>query len=161
MKKSGLTLLEVMFVVGILVFAIAGLLVGYINCVALNEHDRNFTQAMNIARMLMEEIYNQRGSFNSIVSESIPMQGADGMLDRFNFRGSASIVVSDIMPGDLKEVIVVLCWEERGGNRISGEDDGCGNPDHRLDGIFQECEDTNGDGRLSSSVELISAIARR
>ena len=156
-KSSGLTLMEVMIVVAILSFAITALLVGYINCVTLNEHDRKFSQAMNFARELMEQIYNQRTDFASIASSEIPKEGGgDTMMSLYGFLGSASIVVTEpVGISNLKLIKIVICWEEKGG-RIIGED-------VNLNGHYDSGTDKNddGNGELDSICTLRSAIAAR
>ncbi|MFC1704132.1 prepilin-type N-terminal cleavage/methylation domain-containing protein [Candidatus Omnitrophota bacterium] len=157
MKKQGLTLVEVLIVVTILAFAITALLYGYTTCVTLNEHDRRFSQAMNIARELMEKIYNQRTDFDAIVSQEIPksLAGEDNdMTELYGFPGSASVQITDPVD-DLKLIKIVICWEEKGG-RIIGDD-------VNLNGEYNDGIDKNTDGNdvLDSVCTLRSAITDR
>ncbi|MFC1594479.1 prepilin-type N-terminal cleavage/methylation domain-containing protein [Candidatus Omnitrophota bacterium] len=159
-NRSGLTLLEVVFVIGILSFAIAGLLVAYINCGRLNEHDRLASQAINIARELMELEFNNRTDFDNIVSWSMADRGAEGMIATYGFNGSAAVIVNNLA-ADLKRVKVVVCWRSRDGS-IIGEDHGGGDEGNALNGEFDSGEDTLVDNdELDSVVQLTSALSRR
>jgi Tfp pilus assembly protein PilE len=155
--KKGLTMIELMFVVAILVFVIAGMLVAYVNCLTLNEHNLKFSIGMNVARRIMEEVYYRKSDWDWIhdyqyneayMSASYSVQGY-----------SAAIVVNNTIDPMLKVVTVVVCWREKGG-RIIGEDDGAGVPANRLNGRLDSGEDRNGDGRLTSRCEITTAIVK-
>ena len=155
--KKGFTMIELIFVIGTLAFVIAGLLVAYVNCLALNEHNLKFSNAISLARMLMEDEYYLRDNWSAIVSDSL---SESIVKTRFNLDGySAAVYVDDVDPL-LKQVTVVVCWREKGG-RIVGEDDGAMGTEAPLNGVLHPSEDVNNDGRLSSPCEITSAITKR
>jgi type II secretory pathway pseudopilin PulG len=155
--KKGFTMIELIFVVGTLAFVIAGLLVAYVNCLALNEHNLRFSNAISLARLLMEDMYYLRSDWSAIQDLSYSEQD---VLTEFDVDGySAAVYVNEIDPL-LKEITVVVCWRERGG-RIVGEDNSAVGTAVPLNGVLDTAEDINGDGRLSSPCELIAAIAKR
>jgi len=162
MNSRSFTMMELMVVVGILVFGVAGLLVVYVNCLALNEHNLKLSVAMNLARQMMEDVYYRRSDWDSIQDTSYSEQDIAGSVDYGNIEGySATMCVTEIAVGSLKEVTVVICWREKGG-RIIGEDNGASaGATYQLNGQLDTNEDQNGDGRLSSPCELTTVIANR
>ena len=125
--RKGFTMVELIFVIGILAFVITGLLIAYVNCVTLNEHNRNFSIAMNLARQLMELLYYN--CYNRDMWELItePAYGAGEGEPIPNLEGvtmppgySGTLYMDDKSPS-LKEFTLVICWRERG-TRVIGED---------------------------------------
>lgn len=60
--KRGFTSIELLFVVGISLSVIIAMISGLINFMIMNDHNRNLTIAMNIARDKMENILFLRKS---------------------------------------------------------------------------------------------------
>jgi hypothetical protein len=65
--KRGLTLSELLLAAAILAFVLTGLLALFINCIFINEANRNLSSATGHAQFVMEEIKNT--DFNSIESK--------------------------------------------------------------------------------------------
>ncbi len=63
-------MMELMVVVGILVFVITGLLVAYVNRLILNEYNLKFSVAMNLVRQITEDVYYHRSDWHSIQDTS-------------------------------------------------------------------------------------------
>ncbi|MBM3248388.1 MAG: type II secretion system protein [Candidatus Omnitrophica bacterium] len=181
--KKGLTMLELIIVIGIVGFTLVGLLISYVSSLNLSEFDRNLTVAMNIAREKMEELYNARDlDFTNLGNGLCSGQEPQGscMVDQpsgypklvsFNnenirhnydqFNGSCTVYLKDkgtgstVPYGQIKEARVIVSWKQRLGDVI-GED-------INLNGQFDTGEDKPG-GRaleLDSPCELISAFAKR
>ncbi|MFH1678503.1 MAG: hypothetical protein ABH914_02660 [Candidatus Omnitrophota bacterium] len=55
-RAKGLTLTELLLAAGILVFVLCGLMVLFINCIFLNDANRNLTLATSHAQYILEEI---------------------------------------------------------------------------------------------------------
>jgi len=64
-NKKGFTLSEVLLATAILAFALTGVLLVYINCVLLNDANRNLTIALTHAQFALEEVKNT--TFSNII----------------------------------------------------------------------------------------------
>lgn len=183
MNKRALTMLELIVVIGIIGFSLAGILISYVSSLNLSEYDKNLTIAMNIAREKMEELSNKRlTNYDDLGIEmcfgcptitdlcagcSITGSSTSRVIsynntyvqNQYGFNGSCAIYIKDIdpIPGsdNLKEARVVVCWKQRLG-RIIGED-------KNLNGKYDTGEDMAGgySSELDSPCELISAFAKR
>lgn len=169
MKKSGFTLIEVLFTFGILAFCVCGVLLTYIQMFMLADLSRDTTLATNAAQAKMEEI--KKTVLTGLDSShcdgcSCPSPGfRDGCIfDITGFTGTnakGKIEISDITlrtpaTETLKRVRIVVSFTSRG--RVFGED-------RNLNGILDIGEDRDapgqpGYGRLDSPLELITLIAR-
>ncbi len=143
---NGFTLVEVLLAVSILAFCLCGILITYMNMFVLSDLTRNFTKVSNGLQLKLEEI--KRTSFAGLSA----LNGT-----RFELNGFASsdaegaVEVSDTAYSDLRRVRVIVSF--RSHNRIIGEDT-------NLNGILNAQEDSNGNGRLDSPLELVSLIAK-
>ena len=143
---TGFTLIEVLLAAGILAFGICGVLVTYLTLFVFSDLNRNFTLAANSLQAKMEEM--KRTNFATLPS----LQGTT-----FNINGFSSsdakgrIEVSDTDYSDLKRVRLIICLRSRG--RVIGED-------ANLDGVLNSGEDSNGNGRLDSPLEVIGLVVR-
>lgn len=152
--RRGFTTIELLFVVGISLLVIAAMLGGFVNFMIINEHNRNLTIAMNIARDKMEQVITdaQSGNFDSIVSTSY---NAASLATAYSVPanwGSCAVTITNIN-NDLKYVRMVVCWRDRGNRRI-GED-------FNLNGVLDSGEDSNNNGLIDSPCVLYSAVARK
>jgi len=156
--SKGFTMIELMFVIAILVFVVAGLLVAYVNCLTLNEFNLKFSIAMNLARQAAELTHYYSSNWSAIVSQEYDEAY---MSANHNVEGySEAIIVDNSVDPSLKIITVVVCWRGKGG-RIIGEDNGAGVSGNQLNGRRDSGEDANGDGRLSSPCEITFAIAKK
>jgi prepilin-type N-terminal cleavage/methylation domain-containing protein len=162
--KRGFTMIELMLAVAILAFTITAILVGYVNCSVLTEHNRKFAQAMNIAREFIEERVKAVYSWDPTIfgewwdnggNSSTTFIPNDSLKDHWNLDGSAVIYMDNlIMPsGNLIHIKVIVCWRDRNG-RVVGED-------KNLNASVDVGEDINGNGQLDSPVTLETTVARR
>jgi type II secretory pathway pseudopilin PulG len=131
--KRGFTTLELMFVIGVALLVITALLGGFINFMVLNEHNRNLTIAMNIARDKMEAIFLQRdtGNFDAINNATYTSNDAnppslsapvpDGYGVPIGWGWSCNVAVTDIpnTSNSLKFITISVSWRERGGRTIT------------------------------------------
>ena len=173
--KKALTMIELIIVIGLLGFALAGLLISYVSSLNLSEYDKNLTIAMNIAREKMERLYDERDEdFDGLGSGMCDDEAAgcsisgnntnrvvsfnnSNIRETYNnFNGSCVIYIDEIDPfGDnLKQARVAVSWRQRLG-RIIGED-------KNLNGLFDGGDDNeDGDGLLNSPCEITTAFANR
>ena len=118
LSDRGFTLSELLLAAAILVFALTGLLLFFVNSIILNETNRNFTLAYSAIEAKMEEIKNT--NFDNLDA----LNGTDFDLDGFSTsNGQGRIEVSDEAT-DLKRIKIVACFKSR--NRLIGDDiDNC------------------------------------
>ena len=146
-NDKGFTLAELLMAILILAIALTGLLQIFIRSSMLTEITRNKTAAMSEASGKMEEI---RGS----VFESIETNYDGTVFALTQLTGWGFIEVTSVQAGELLEVEIAIGWEDKY-NRIIGED-------ADLNGNFVVgSEDTDGNGRMSSIVTLVSMLADR
>jgi len=156
-RKRGFSLVEVLMCVGILAALFVGLTSLNVYCFDLLETSKNTTTALNIARTRIEEVKSM--TFNAIRSAYVVAPGGPQIIillpATYGLDGTLRLEVTDVNGSGLNlvDVRVVVCWKQKGG-RIVGEDT-------NLNRILNGTEDSNGDGKLSSPVELITAIAKR
>ena len=116
--KKGFTLVELLLVVGFLVFAVSASLMLFANCILLNEYNRSLTIATSHAQYVMEEIKDQ--NFSGIETR-INNGDWDWGLSEITARGLSSldgeaIVTSEIGGvSDLLNVTATVSWQSRGG----------------------------------------------
>jgi hypothetical protein len=130
---------------GILVFAICGMLSPYISCAVLVATSKNVNIATNAALGLAEEI--RSSSFMNIIDDY------NGLIFIVNDipQSRGVVYVNDDNP-ELLNVTISVCWRQ--GNRIIGED-------LNLNGSLDTGEDINGNGIIDSPVQLNTLIANR
>lgn len=133
MKSSnkGFTLIELLLSAAILAFALTGLLLLFINCIILNETNRNLTLAYNAVQAKTEEIKNKR--FDSLDA----LNGTSFDLTGFPSGNAKGRIEISNEATNLKKIRIVACFMSR--NRLIGND-------------INNCQ--------SSPVELVTLIAR-
>jgi type II secretory pathway pseudopilin PulG len=103
----GFTLLELMIVAGILLIAILGLLATFINCMFLNESNKNLTIAVNDAQYALEQIksiaFNQISNF---INNFNPTQFS-------NLNNETITFPSPSYGAKISEITVNVSWKER------------------------------------------------
>ena len=115
---SGFTLIEILFTVGILAFCICGLLVIFINCLFLNEINRNLTVAMTHTQYIMEDIRDS--DFTNLESsiettESWDWNEADIVSHNLVALSNESIDTDVFQSGNPLGVSVRIDWTDRRG----------------------------------------------
>lgn len=114
LSNRGFTLSELMIAAGILAFVFASLLLVFINCILLNELNRNFTLAYTAVQDKMEEIKNT--DFDNLDT----LNGTDFDLSGFSSgNGQGKIEISD-ESSNLKRIRIIVCFKSR--NRLIGDD---------------------------------------
>lgn len=143
----GFSLIEVLFTVAILSFALSGLLAMYINLFLSGDINRQMTLATNAALGKIEEIRNT--DFDDLPS----LNGSGFGIPGFSATDAVGrIEVSNTAYTDLRQARVIVCFRQRG-QRIIGEDS-------NLNAVLDSGEDANADGFLNSPVEAATLIAR-
>ncbi|MBI4845256.1 MAG: type II secretion system protein [Candidatus Omnitrophica bacterium] len=116
-SEKGFTLVEILVSTLIMALAVGAVMQVLHSVIQLNETNNNMTQCVNVAQGLMDEIRgviyediisNYNGytfTLNDLDSQSIPNQGL--------------VIASEIEPGYLMRVKIVICWKQK--NRIIGE----------------------------------------
>lgn len=149
-NKSGFTLIELMIVVGVLSFTIAGMMQLYFFVGKHIEMAGNITRVLNDTQNKIEEMRSH--NYDDIVAD-YAIGGVPG--NTFALTGLTGIgaVTIDNTDPDLLIIRVVASWRDRF-NYTIGED-------ANFNGILDEGEDANGDGVISSPVMLMTMIANR
>lgn len=142
---AGFTLVELLVSSALLILAVTGVLLSYIRALELNEISKNSSLAVQSARTRMDQIKNAtystvKGTYNNV---SFSVSGLDA-------KGVS--YVDDSVPKLLK-ITVPVTWKQKNG-RLFGED-------ADLDGVLDGGEDKNGNGLLSSPVEVVDYIFDR
>lgn len=118
MTKNAFTLVELLLVVGLLVFAVSASLMLFANCILMNEHNRSLTIATSHAQYVMEEIKNQNFS---VIESGINNGDWDWGPSEITARGLDTLDSETIdtnetgTASDLLNVIVAVNWQSRGG----------------------------------------------
>lgn len=141
-KTPGFTLIELLVATAIFVAVIAGILMGYLRSLELNEISRNTMIATQAVTNRMEQIkatpFNQiKANFHNV---SFAVNGINGMGVSY---------VNDSDP-ELLQINISVSWRQPGG-RIFGED-------KNLNGQIDAGEDANGNGMLDSPVQVSNAL---
>ena len=104
MKSSskGVTLLELMISVAILLIVISGLFVTFVYCILMNESNNNLVKAANDAQYVLEQVKGL--DYDSISTYSAP---------EFSNLPSETINLSRVPGSQITEVTVNVNWVER------------------------------------------------
>lgn len=137
--------MELMFVAAILVVVIAGMIRLFIFTSTQVDIAGRKTIALSQAQNKLEEIRNH--DFDLIAAD---YTSATFDLTLINGKG---VVYIDSSNSELLTVEIVVSWLNKY-NRIIGED-------QDLDGLLDAGEDINSNGKIDSSIELISYVTRR
>ena len=141
---KGLTLMELMLAMLVLVTALVSISVAYVACFELNETSKNTTLFINAAQKEMERIKNDE--FGDIDDQD----DATFTPDYLPGDSIGSINVDSTNP-DLLEVTVSICWRQKSG-RIVGEAVDVG-------GVLT-LQDLDVDGIIDSPVQLTTLISQ-
>lgn len=144
--KKGFTLVEVLFTVAILAFALCGLLAMYINLFLLGDISRQITLATNASQAKIEEIRNT--SFDKLLASNGSTFDITGFAAA-DAKGRVEVLNTSY--ADLMQVRVIVCFRQKG-QRIIGEDT-------NLNGALDAGEDSNANGVLNSPVEVVTLIS--
>lgn len=155
-KKSGFTLIEVLFTFGILAFCICGVLLTYLQMLILTDLSRDLTLATNAVVAKMEEL--KKTSYDNLLAldgSVFDINGFTGADAKGRIEVSDVTVRSPSPTETLKKARIVVCFKSRG--RVIGED-------RNLNGRWDAGEDQNGTGyaagRLDAPIELVTLIAK-
>ena len=143
--EKGFTLAELVVSAGILGVVITGIMVSYIRCMELNEVSQNKSLAVKAARSRMELI--RMTPYATLVAT---YNNVAFNVTGFNGRGVSYVTVVDAKNLRLR---VSVSWQQKN-NRVFGED-------ANLNGVLNGGEDKNGDGFLSSPVDITEVMFDR
>lgn len=149
-SNQGFSLIELMFVLGILVTTIAGMVRLFMFCSIQADIAGNKTIAISQAQNKLEEIRNH--SFDLIATD-YASGGTPGNTFNLSLINGVGRIYIDSSNSELLTLEVVVSWANKH-NRIVGED-------QDLDGVLDPGEDIDGNGKLDSGVEIISMVTRR
>lgn len=148
---GGFTLVEVLFSIAIIAVTLCGLLLTYINMFVLADVIRDSALAGNALHAKLEEVRNL--DFSNLTALAGPFNLSD-----YGFpAGQAAMGSTEVTPdisgftGNLTKVRMVGAYTTRN-NRIVGED-------KNLNGVLDTGEDSNGNSRLDSPIEVVSLVA--
>ncbi len=145
---TGFTLVEVLLCMALLLGLFFGGMSIYVYCFDIQETARNTNSALNDVRAKLEEIRNS--DFSSIVT-TYNLKVFDLSEKNGKIRTEAVYVVGS--NNNLIDIRAVACWRQKGGRIIGeGKIDGAGKI------VFS---DLNGNGKIDSPVELVTAISKK
>ncbi|MFC1806854.1 type II secretion system protein J [Candidatus Omnitrophota bacterium] len=150
-KAGGFTLIEIMFAMAIFALAACGTMSLFISAATIKDSAGYSTLMSNRTRQEIEDAIWQ-SDFSSLNSYVLlpPAVPNDTSLVCYVTNHNSGFCPNQ---GNLKEVRLVLSYREKE-RRVRGED-------QNLNGVLDGGEDLNGDGRLSSPVEIVTYVARR
>lgn len=150
LSKNGFTLVEIVFVVGILSFVIISLIQVLIYTSTQAEMAGNKTAAVMEAQNKIEEIRNH--AYSQIVTD-YGSGGTPGNTFALTLLNGMGIIYIDSSNSGLLVIEVVISWQNKY-NRIVGEDSD-------LDGVLDTGEDINSNSKFDSPVELVTFLTSR
>lgn len=139
-RKAGFALAEVMVAAVVMILAFVGILVTYIKCLELNEMSRNKSTATRAAKTRMEQINNS--DFTQLTANFNNVPFFDPAVN-----GAGVSYINNTNP-ELVQITVSFCWRQKNGLLIGEDAD--------LDGSLDAGEDTNGNGMIDSTVQLVT-----
>lgn len=131
---------EVMVAAVVMILAFVGILVTYTKCLELNEMSRNKSMATRAAKTRMEQISNS--DFTQLMANFNNVSFFEPAIN-----GAGVSYVNNTNP-DLVQITVSFCWRQKNGLLIGEDTD--------LDGSLDAGEDTNGNGIIDSTVQLVT-----
>lgn len=147
---SGSFLIELVIAIAILIIVLIGYLQLFIYCFGQSETARNISIAITEVQGKLEEMRNH--NFSDIVIDYGLGGNPGNTFSLTQLSGVGAIYINSTNP-KLLTIELEASWRERG-NRIIGED-------VDLDGVLDTGEDSNGNGKLDSTVSLVSMITER
>jgi len=166
--NRGFTLAEVLLAIGILGFALCGILATYLASFNLASISKNTNIAASASQGVIEQI--RATPFTTLSDKAQPQIRLNGNFYNLinvatnrwaltftvnNMPANMGIVYIDIDNPDAPKILtatVSVCWQQ--GNRTLGED-------LNLNGSLNSGEDLNGNGIIDSPMELITQITNR
>lgn len=142
--------MELMFVAAILVVVIAGMIRLFIFTSTQVDIAGRKTIALSQAQNKLEEIRNHT---YSTIAADYASGGTPGNTFNLSLINGKGVIYIDSSNSELLTVEIVVSWQNKY-NRIIGED-------VNLDGALNAGEDLNSNGKIDSSIELISYVTRR
>jgi len=114
---KGLSLTELMLAASILAAVLCGLILLFVNCLMLNEANRNLLSAVTHAEYVMEEIRDANFSFVESLVTSGTWDWTETNLESENLIPlvEESIDASVFQSGDPLGVLVTVNWKDNGG----------------------------------------------
>ena len=149
-NEKGFSLVELLVTIAILSIVVVGVMKVFIYATSLSEIARNQTIAVSEAKSKIEEMRNY--TFSSLAADYGSGGTPGNTFDLTEIIGKG-VVYIDSSNANLLEIKVVVSWQNQDG-RVVGED-------KDLDGVLDTGEDSDGNGQLSSLVEIVSLIAKR
>lgn len=149
-KKQGFTLLELMFAVAILVTVVSGMVRLFVFTSTQADIAGRKTIAVSEAQTKLEEI---RNTDYSLITTNYGSGGTPGNTFDLSLIDGKGVIYIDSSNAELLVLEVVVSWNNKY-NRVVGED-------QDLDGVLDAGEDANSNGKIDSSVELITYLTRR
>ena len=149
--KKGVTLIEILVALFILVIGILGTLQLFSYCAYLAEMSGNTNYMIDQAQSKIDEMRST--SFTLIVT-NYASGGTPGDTFALTNPTAKGVIIIDSSTADLLQVEINVSWKNERNDRIIGED-------LDLDGVLDAGEDVNGNGKLDSPVKLITIIARK
>ena len=149
-KNQGFTLLELMFAVAILVTVVGGMVRLFVFTSTQADIAGRKTIAVSEAQTKLEEIRNV--DFD-LITTNYGSGGTPGNTFDLSLIDGKGIIYIDSSNAELLVLEVVISWNNKY-NRVVGED-------KDLDGMLDAGEDANSNGKLDSSVELVTYLTRR
>ena len=112
-REQSFTLIELLITMVVSALVINGVIMSIVNSMVLNEYNQEFSIAMNIARAEIESAISQKTSFSSLttVNRNLTL-AADGL------NGCVRRIVTSVVPGELANVQIFVCWRGRGNRQI-------------------------------------------
>ena len=145
----GFTLLELAIAVAIFILAICGIISLFVSLSGFTESAGNITRMINVARGEFETNI-RNANFDSLANYSLLPPAIPNNMSLIcyvqNYPTNPPII------NDVKQVLLVVNYRQRG-NYVFGED-------KNVNGILDDGEDTDGNGRLSSICEIATFVKR-
>ena len=149
--KKGVTLIEILVALFVLVIGILGTLQLFSYCAYLAEMSGNTNYIIDQAQSKIDEM---RSSSFSLIATNYASGGTPGNTLTLTNPTAKGVIIIDSSTADLLQVEINVSWKNERNDRIIGED-------LDLDGVLDAGEDVNGNGKLDSPVKLITLIARK
>ncbi len=150
-NKRGVTLIEILVALFILVIGILGTLQLFSYCSYLAEMSGNTNYIIDQAQSKIDEM---RSTSFTLIATDYASGGTPGNTFALTNPTAIGVIIIDSSTADLLQVEINVSWKNERNDRIIGED-------LDLDGVLDAGEDVNGNGKLDSPVKLITLIARK
>ncbi len=149
-RKKAFTLVEILVSTAIMAIAITSTLQVLIFLLQMNEANQVSVLCMNRLQGRMDEVKSVL--YDDVVARYDGVQFTVPELTARSIRHSGVIYATEIEPGFLTDVKVVICWENK--SRVMGED-------ANFNGLLDGGEDENGNGELDSPQMIEGTVLNR